>query len=202
MRVPLLSLGLSQIYISQQKLDAVLAWFEPDLLKPLPVRDFGNSRLTLTDGHTRALAAYRAGMTHVPVEYDNDPLVTGEPGESLYREDIRWCERFGITDISALDDRVVSGEDYIRLWHRRCDRLYELFTRYPAGKRAEIAAMHPELYLYGADDGGFCFEDADGALWIDRCGVLCRESGGEASAGMARRHFSRDFSRSHDLPLR
>ena len=49
-------LGLSQIYLSSDKIASVMEWFDPqrmDNFQPLPVHDFGNNIYALTDGHTR-----------------------------------------------------------------------------------------------------------------------------------------------------
>lgn len=65
-------LGINQLYISEDKIKNVLAWFHKTDLSnfaPLPVYDFGNGRLTLIDGHTRAYVAYQSGISEIPVIY-------------------------------------------------------------------------------------------------------------------------------------
>lgn len=159
----------SQLYISAEKLAGVEKWFSPEALaeNPLPVRDFGNGRYTLTDGHTRALCAYRRGMTAIPCVYDRDPIVADPPGPELYRMDTEWCARFGIFTVADLASRVVSGADYARLWRARCDAGYELMTRTSPAQRAAIAARHPGLFLWGmsTDAKTLYFEDASGAAY-------------------------------------
>lgn len=59
MIVPIRTLGVSQLYVSTEKLARVRAWFDPRSMTPLPVRDFGNGRLTLTDGNLYALKRER-----------------------------------------------------------------------------------------------------------------------------------------------
>ena len=54
-------LGISQLYLNKSKLSDIETWFDPNnmnLCQPLPVHDFGDDRLTLTDGHSRAFTAY------------------------------------------------------------------------------------------------------------------------------------------------
>ncbi len=124
----LLSLGVSQLYISKEKLAAVEAWRaenDPKIHEPLPVRDFGNGRLTLTDGHTRAFAAYGAGETEILVAPDDDEIVTCERGQRLYRACIAWCDAASVYTVKDFDGRVLDAEDYQRLWNERCDRLHE-----------------------------------------------------------------------------
>ena len=58
-----------------------------DLCQPLPVHDFGDSRLTLTDGHSRAFTAYQH-KAKVPIVYDTDDIVTCDEGQMLYKNDI------------------------------------------------------------------------------------------------------------------
>ena len=75
----ILSLGVTQLYLSSRKVDAVLQWFHPanmDTYAPLPVYDFGDG-LHLTDGHSRAYVAYRMGLQSIPVILDRSELVTG-----------------------------------------------------------------------------------------------------------------------------
>ena len=103
-------LGVSQLYLSEAKLKNIEKWFDPkhmDRFEPLPVHDFGDGRLTLTDGHTRAFTAYRQGVK-APVFYDTDELVTGEIGQQLYRNDIIWCRRFHIGSVADLEGRILS----------------------------------------------------------------------------------------------
>lgn len=164
------SLGLSQIYLNADKLARIREWFDPNDLsgfEPLPVHDFGNARLTLTDGHSRAYTAYRAGLQKIPVVYDLDPIVTSDTGLMLYRDDIVWCERFGIRTVRDLENRILSGADYQTLWLDRCSRAYVLLTQTTPAQRSAMQEAHPGLYLYGAsaDLKVLYFEDAHGALY-------------------------------------
>ncbi len=57
----LVELGISQLYLSEEKIRKVKTWFCPEdqeKLEPLPVHDFGNGRYTLTDGHSRAYVPF------------------------------------------------------------------------------------------------------------------------------------------------
>lgn len=160
-------LGLSQIYLSQQKLDQIQKWFNPNHLEnfqPLPVHDFGNNRLTLTDGHTRAFAAYIAGLDRIPVIYDLDEIITCPTGQVLYSNDIIWCERFGLHSVADLKGRILPPDLYQTLWNQRCDAGYDLLTQTLPEQRIAWEALHPGLYLYGAskDLTTLYFEDLEG----------------------------------------
>lgn len=149
-RAPILSLGISQLYLSASKVAAVEAWFDPqrmDRLRSLPVYDFGDGRYTLTDGHSRAYVAWKKGTREIPVYADDDPLVTGALGQRLYRQDLLWCAR--------------------------CDRLYRLETQPPAAP-PDI----PGLFLYGwePETGELYYEDASGSLFVWRENHLERET--------------------------
>lgn len=126
-RVPLRDLQPSQLYVSREKLATVLAsWSDrsPATLGPLPVKRYAD-RLVLTDGHTRALAAHRAGLAAVLVMPDEDDL-----DDEAYEVCVRWCLEAGIESVADLDARVVSPEDYERLWLDRCRTLHrELAAR-------------------------------------------------------------------------
>ena len=167
--LPLADISPSQIYISEEKLRRIRKWFSPEALlrEPLPVRDFGHGRYTFTDGHTRAMCAYLSGMRTIPAIYDSDPIVSTPEAHMLYRMDVEWCRRFGILTIADLSARIISGADYTKLWHARCDAAYELMTRTTAARRAAAEARHPGLFIYGmsADAQTLYFENAAGDLF-------------------------------------
>ena len=159
-------LGVSQLYLSRAKLEAVRKWFDPNrmhLCAPLPVYDFGDGRLTLTDGHSRAFAAYQY-QVRIPIVYDTDDIVTGEEGQMLYQNDLIWCRRFHIETIADLEPRIVSAAAYESLWIDRCEQAYSLLTRTNEEERAAIQRQHPGLFLSGVnEDFSICFfEDLQG----------------------------------------
>ena len=120
--LPLAQLHPSQLYISAEKLAAVRKWFDPNDLtsfEPLPVKRKGDI-LYLTDGHTRAAAAYLAGLKSVPVYDETDDLDWQAYGICL-----QWCRDEGVDTIEKLSRRIVSKEDYDVLWHQRCDRMHQ-----------------------------------------------------------------------------
>lgn len=177
---PLLKLGLSQIYLNENKIKAIEKWFDPDdmsIFEPLPVRNFGNGRYTLTDGHSRAYVAYLNGLTYLPIVYDNDDMVAGEIGQKLYGADIEWCNRFHIENISHLESRILTSEEYQRLWIGRCDRSYNLLTQTTEEDRELMQNKVPELFLYGASEGctELYYENAEGVLFAYKNGVLAFE---------------------------
>jgi len=166
--MPILDLGLSQIYLNKRKLDTIQKWLNPaDLsnFEPLPVHDFGNGRLTLTDGHSRAFSAYAMGIEKLPVVYDTDDIIISATGQMLYKNDIVWCERFNIHAVCDLKDRIVSDSVYQDVWVGRCDRAYDLLTQTTELQRKKWQALRPDLYLYGASEDLtlLFFEDKKGA---------------------------------------
>ena len=107
----------SQLYVSQDKLSAIYAttdFFSPEGVQPIPIKDLGGLSV-MTDGHTRALAAYLAGLTCVPTYDDPDDL-----DWEAYQICVDWCRVEGIHSVADLADRVVNAEDYERLWYDRC----------------------------------------------------------------------------------
>ena len=122
-------LRLSQIYLSQKKIDDVRTWFDPALrsFNPICARDFlGNGELHITDGHTRAFVAWQHGVRQIPYIYDEDAIVTCPLGQMQYEEDIQWCNRFQLQHISDLAGRIRSEDDYETLWRGRCEKMYNL----------------------------------------------------------------------------
>lgn len=153
--IPLIDLGVSQLYLNAEKLANVQKWLNPaDLsnFEPLPVYDFGNGKLTLTDGHSRAFSACMMGVQEVPCIYDTDDIVTSETGQLLYQNDIVWCERFRIHSVCDLKDRIISNSLYKDLWIDRCDKAYNLITQTTERQRNRMQSMCSDLYLYGANE--------------------------------------------------
>jgi len=107
----------SQLYISQEKLSAVQGatdFSRPEGIRPIPVKELGGLQV-MTDGHTRAFAAYLAGLKDVPTYVDPDDL-----DWEAYQICVDWCQAEGIHSVADLADRVVYAEDYERLWYDRC----------------------------------------------------------------------------------
>ena len=112
----------SQFYISEEKLASVEAWFDPaDLsdFEPIPVKELDGVPV-MTDGHTRAVAALRAGLRRVPLVWDEDEL-----DWRSYRACVTACRRRGVGSPADLLDRVVPGPEYAERWDGWCDRLHE-----------------------------------------------------------------------------
>lgn len=127
--VRLTSLQPSQLYVSRAKLERVEDADGP--LESLPVIRL-DGRLVLTDGHTRAAAAWRAGARAVRVRMDPD-----EPDLDLeaYAACVSWCRDAGIVHVGHLAHRILEPEAYQRLWYDRCDALHErLRTRRAEGR--------------------------------------------------------------------
>lgn len=168
---PIMELGVSQIFLNEDKIKAVEEWFDlgnMHIFEPLTVRDFGNGKYTLTDGHSRAYVAYKNGITVIPIVYDNDEIVAGEIGQKLYKTDIEWCNRFFIFNISHLAKRIINNDDYQRLWIERCDRSYNLLTQMTEEERQLIQSKKPNLFLYGASEdlSELYFENSEGESFV------------------------------------
>ena len=119
--VPISAVRPSQLYLNAEKLAAVLERVGPDGLQydPLPVYEFDGD-LTLTDGHTRAFAAYLAGAEELTLAYDEDMPET--PDMALYRVCIEWCTEAGVERVPDLAGRVLGPEAYDNEWIDRCHR--------------------------------------------------------------------------------
>ena len=121
-KMKLLDIQPSQFYLSEEKLKAIMAWFDPSNLgnfDPLPVKSL-NGRVIFTDGHTRAYAAYRAGCLEVPMIWDEDEL-----SWDLYQICVDACLERGIRNVADLEGRVLSKEEYREKWDRWCDQMQQ-----------------------------------------------------------------------------
>lgn len=171
------SLGLSQIYLSSDKISSVTKWFNPqcmDSFQPLRVHDFGNNTYTITDGHTRAFIAYKNGVSDLPVLYDKGDIIVSRVEQMLYKADLDWCKRFKLSHIKHLENRILSKGAYQKLWIERCDRSYELLTKTSYSERVRLQNLVPDLFLYGAseDMATLFFENEAGDLFLYKDNTL------------------------------
>jgi hypothetical protein len=174
-KIDILSLGISQIYLNQRKIQEIESWFDithTDSYSPLPVKDFGNGRYTLTDGHSRAYVAFQKGLKHIWVSLDKDVIVCNEVGQRIYRTAISWCDRFSIHTIKDLEQRIISDAMFHELWVKRCDRMYTLITT-----KFRMLPAQENMHLYGVekDLSVFYYEDNVGNLYKLSHGKMIRE---------------------------
>ncbi len=159
----------SQLYISEDKLRDVNRWFRgtTERMYAISVMPFAG-RLLITDGHTRAVAAYLAGLRQIPCRWESDDLDL-----TAYAADISICAEEGVPTVAALAERIVSGKDYRRLWHGRCatiedtdvyrilnpnrseESIFFTRSRVPVGELDVRPATNIEYPgYYGLHDGG------------------------------------------------
>ena len=112
----------SQLHIYSDKLAEVersMGCTRGCSMDPLPVRRLG-PRTVLTDGHTRALAAFRQGRSSVLAYWETDEL-----DWEAYEVCVQWCLQEGIHSVADLQTRVVTAEQYEELWYTRCRAMHE-----------------------------------------------------------------------------
>ena len=128
--VLLIDLQPSQFYLSQEKIDNIKTWFRADDLsnfEPLPVKIL-NGKMILTDGHTRAFVAYSAGLSKIPLVWENEDL-----DWEAYQRCVDACEERGVRAVSDFQGRILSKEDYAVLWNGWCDELHKLLKIFKGG---------------------------------------------------------------------
>lgn len=110
----------SQFYISEKKLREVEAWLDPADLSafaPIPVKLLDGLPV-MTDGHTRAVAALRAGLEAVPLCRDEDDL-----DWDMYRACVKACRERSILSPTALAGRILPEAEYREKWDAWCDEM-------------------------------------------------------------------------------
>ena len=110
----------SQFYISAKKLEDIERWINPSdfsNIEPIPVKQL-DGKLVMTDGHTRAVAAIKAGLDHVPLVWDKDEL-----DWDMYRACVNACQEQSVLSPEDLLMRIVSEEDYKDKWDKWCDAM-------------------------------------------------------------------------------
>ncbi len=166
--MPVSELGVSQIYLSARELEQEAENFTMERLCADPIRvfDFGNGRLTITTppGHHQAFLALKAGMSAVPVIYDPDDFLRQDDLLLLLADDVLWGEKIGLRSAADLKNRILSDEDFERLYIRRCERSHDLFMETNPAMLPVYAALCPDLHLYGISDDlkTLYFEDMQG----------------------------------------
>ena len=119
-KMKLNKIQLSQLYISKQKLEKVKEKFNPQdfsTLGLIPIKKLGNT-IFYTDGHTRAFAAYHAGLTEIPVIWEDSEL-----DWEFYKICIQLCKDEKLFTIADLSKRVINHKNYEILWYNRCKSL-------------------------------------------------------------------------------
>lgn len=112
----------SQFYLSQQKLERIQSWLDPSDLSnfaPCPVYPL-NGRIIFTDGHTRAYAAYKAGLTKIPLIWETDQL-----SWHLYQKCVDACRFRGVYSVKDFAGRILSPEEYTLKWLGWCREMQE-----------------------------------------------------------------------------
>ena len=111
----------SQFWVSAGKLAEIEKWFDPGDLsnfEPITIKMLDGVPM-MTDGHTRAVAAIRAGLARVPLAWEPD-----EWDWAMYRRCVEECRGRGIASPYDLVGRVISAADYRVLWDDWCDAMH------------------------------------------------------------------------------
>lgn len=110
----------SQFYVSEDKYNAVLRWFDPNDLsgfEPIPLKVL-DGVVVMLDGHTRAVAALNAGLVRVPLLWEPE-----ECDWEMYRRCVRECRLRDVFTPADLVPRVIPAEEYWQKWDAWCDRM-------------------------------------------------------------------------------
>ena len=117
MRVNITDLHPTQLYLSENKLQAIQMLYqsvEKPNIDPISVLSFKN-RLLITDGHHRAYQALLAGQDTISVEWDKDG------GDEIYDLYAQVCEEREIYSILDLKNRILPQDEYEAKWYNWCD---------------------------------------------------------------------------------
>ena len=112
----------SQYCILEKKLSEINKWFNSDDMgnfEPIPIKMLDND-IVITDGHTRAVVALKAGLKKVPVVWDEDDL-----NWEMCKECVEECKRQDITSPNDLLNRIIPEEECDTKWNKWCDAMQE-----------------------------------------------------------------------------
>ena len=117
MRVNITDLHPTQLYLSENKLQAIQMLYqsvEKPNIDPISVLSFKN-RLLITDGHHRAYQALLEGRDTISAEWDKDG------GDELYHLYAQACEERKITSVLDLKNHILPQDEYEAKWYNWCD---------------------------------------------------------------------------------
>ena len=124
MRVNITDLHPTQLYLSENKLQAIQMLYqsvEKPNIDPISVLSFKN-RLLITDGHHRAYQALLEGRDTISAEWDKDG------GDELYHLYAQACEERKITSVLDLKNRILPQDEYEAKWYNWCDGFNQAAT--------------------------------------------------------------------------
>lgn len=168
--LPILEIGVSEMYLNQRKLDAVKDMTQQEGFTefgPLPVHDFGDGKYVLTDGHHRAFVAWQMGRPTLKVYADSDPNTVSKLPQRMYKMCIEWCRAAGVENVSQLQNRIMQPPIFEFFWLERCRRGYNLITTRNKQALDKARELVPDMHLYGTERAldTFYFEDEKGKLF-------------------------------------
>ena len=124
MRVNITDLHPTQLYLSENKLQAIQMLYqsvEKPNIDPISVLSFKN-RLLVTDGHHRAYQALLEGRDTISAEWDKDG------GDELYHLYAQVCEERKIYSILDLKNHILAQDEYEAKWYNWCDGFNQAVT--------------------------------------------------------------------------
>lgn len=133
----------SQLYLCDEKLLAVLEWFDADDsgYDPIPVAEI-DGELVMLDGHHRAFVALLAGAderervrdTSEREEAERRPASSADDlnvvrasdlDRTPYRTCVGWCVDAGVESVCDLAGRVLDRASYEEQWIERCHDAFD-----------------------------------------------------------------------------
>ena len=124
MKVKIIDLHPTQLYLSEKKLQSIqLLYQSEDIinLDPISILAFGNG-LLITDGHHRAYQALLAGQDTISAEFDRDG------GDELYDLYAQACEERKICSVLDLKNHILPQDEYTAKWYNWCDGFNQAAT--------------------------------------------------------------------------
>ena len=124
MRVNITDLHPTQLYLSENKLQAIQMLYqsvEKPNIDPISVLSFKN-RLLITDGHHRAYQALLEGRDTISAEWDKDG------GDELYHLYAQACEERKIYSVLDLKNHILSQDEYEAKWYNWCEGFNQAAT--------------------------------------------------------------------------
>ena len=124
MKVNIIDLHPTQLYLSEKKLQDIQMLYQPEEMSndaPISILAFGDY-LLITDGHHRAYQALLAGRDTISAEWDRDG------GDELYHLYAQACEERKIYSVLDLKDRILAQDEYETKWYNWSDGFNQAAT--------------------------------------------------------------------------
>lgn len=129
MLVPIDQLGLTQIYLNQEKVEKNRQLLQQEGYKnylPIAVYEIFPGKLHIIDGHTRSFLLQQAGVKEIEVAFLPAAEIENPVMRPFYETCVKWCAKAGVETIDDLARKIIPADEFLIAWITRCQQKIDL----------------------------------------------------------------------------